>query len=102
MAWPAAIGVTILLFAASAMGANTLGFNPTPLVVVATALWAAIDSSKLGLQKYRSGIAHRPAVLFLGISLLWIVGFPWYLIARGKIRSGQLPLREAAASPSAA
>jgi hypothetical protein len=40
------------------------------------ALWAAIDSSKMRLRLYKSGIACHPLVLFFGIASLWIIGFP--------------------------
>jgi hypothetical protein len=63
------------------------------VVVIGTALWAAWDSSRIGLRKYKSGISYPPAVLFIGIVGLWIVGFPWYLIVRHRIRTGQAALR---------
>ena len=58
------------------------------------ALWAAIDSSKIRLRLYKSGIACHPAVLFLGIACLWIIGFPWYLSMRYKIKTGTAVLKE--------
>lgn len=65
------------------------------IIVFGTAIWAAIDSSKIQLKKYKTGIALSPIVLFIGIALLWIVGFPWYLSVRYKIKHGTLPLKEA-------
>jgi hypothetical protein len=57
-------------------------------MVPLTALWAAVDSSKLRLRQFESGISCRPLFLFIGICLLWIVAFPWYLIVRGRIKDG--------------
>lgn len=62
------------------------------VVVQATAVCAAVDSPRLELKKYRSGIATGPVALFIGVALLWIIGFPWYLVVRGKIRTGTMPL----------
>ena len=58
------------------------------------ALWAAIDSSKINLRLYKSGIAYRPAALFFGIAMLWIIGFPWYLSMRYKIKTGTAVLKD--------
>jgi hypothetical protein len=70
-------------------------------MVFGTALWAALDSSKVQLQRYRSGIAHGPIVLFFGILLLWIVVFPWYLTIRYKIKTGTAVLRDGATNVAA-
>lgn len=64
-------------------------------LILSTALWAAADSSRLELKKYRSGLATGPVVLFIGVALLWIIGFPWYLVVRGKIRAGTMPRKPA-------
>src|SRR5215813_1199160 len=54
-------------------------------LVLATATWAAWDSTRIGIRDYRSGIALSPVTLWFGIALLWIVGFPWYLTVRYRI-----------------
>ena len=59
-----------------------------------TALWAAIDSSKIQLKRYKSGISYGPFVLFIGVAFLWIVGFPWYLSMRYKIKTGTAVLKD--------
>jgi hypothetical protein len=64
------------------------------VAVFGTSLWAAIDSSGIQLQRYRSGIALKPFVLFLGCLLLWIVAFPWYLSVRYRIKNGLAELKE--------
>ena len=48
--------------------------TPIPVVLV-SAIWAAYDSSKIELSRYRTGITYSPVVLFLAILFLWIVGF---------------------------
>ena len=63
-------------------------FPVTWIMVLGTALWAAIDSSKIQLKRYKSGISYGPVALFFACALLWIVGFPWYLSMRYKIKTG--------------
>lgn len=46
------------------------------------------------LRRYKSGISYGPVVLFIGCALLWIVGFPWYLAMRYKIKHGTAALKE--------
>jgi len=87
-----AILLTIALFLlTSFVGLNIAGEN-VPLicfVVLGTAIWAAIDSSRIQFNRYRSGISYRPVTLFFGVLLLWIVAFPWYLAARYKDKTAQ-------------
>jgi hypothetical protein len=66
------------------------------LMVLGTSLWAAIDSSKIHLKRYKSGISTTPTLLFFACALLWIVGFPWYLVVRHKIKTGTAILKEEA------
>ena len=71
-----------------------LMFVVTPVpVVLLSALWAAWDSSKIDLPRYKTGIAYPPVVLFLLVGLLWIVGFPWYVYARQKVQRGELGMK---------
>jgi hypothetical protein len=69
-------------------------FNLSELIVLGTALWAAIDSKKIQLKRYKSGISYGPVVLFITITLLWIIGFPWYLAMRYKIQTGTAVLKD--------
>jgi hypothetical protein len=65
-----------------------------PLVLVSifgTSAWAAIDSAKIELQKYKTRIALHPLILFNAMYILWFVLFPWYLVVRSEIRAGVLP-----------
>ena len=88
-----AIGLAII---GSLINFNVAGTKVSLLwiIVLITAIWAAVDSSKLQLRRYRSGIAYGPAVLFVLFLLLWIVAFPWYLCVRHKIRNGSAVLKE--------
>jgi len=70
-------------------------------IVFATGIWAAIDSSKIQLKRYKSGISYGPVILFLGFVFLWIVAFPWYLILRYKIKAGTAVLKDGAANVAA-
>ena len=90
-----AILFTIGLFAACIAISTLIGFNLTWIMVLGTALWAAIDSSKIQFKKYKSSITTvGPVILFFGIVVLWIVFFPWYLSMRYKIKTGTAILKE--------
>jgi hypothetical protein len=64
------------------------------IMIFGTALWAAIDSSKIQLKRYKSGISYGPVVIFFCFVFLWIVAFPWYLIVRNKIKAGTAILKD--------
>jgi hypothetical protein len=64
------------------------------IMVLGTALWVAIDSSKIQLKRYKSGISYGPVVLFIACAMVWIVGFPWYLAMRYKIKTGTAILKD--------
>jgi hypothetical protein len=98
MKTPYAIAFTIALFVADVVISSIIHFDLTWMMILGTALWAAIDSSKLELKRYKSGIAYGPVVLFFACALLWIVGFPWYLSMRHKIRTGTAVLKDEVAS----
>jgi len=80
--------ITFCAFASAVLNRNLF-----TLMILATCLWVAIDSSNIGLQKYKSGISYHPVVLFFACAFLWIVGFPWYLIMRHKIKTGTAILK---------
>lgn len=88
-----AILFAIGLLAVSVLLTALLRVNITLLLVVVSSIWAAIDSSKVQLKKYKSGISSTPLVLFVDCALLWIVGFPWYLSMRYKIKNGLAELK---------
>ena len=60
------------------------------LLLIGCAIWAAIDSSNLEIRKYYSGFISAPWAVCVGMFMLWIVVFPWYLTHRSKIKSGFL------------
>lgn len=63
-----------------------------PMIVI-TGIWAAWDSSKIELKKYKSGISYGPVVIFICHFFLWIIAFPWYLSMRYKIKNGLAQLK---------
>lgn len=87
MPWWAAFPASLaLLYLADALEA-VIQFPVSLIMIPGTALWAAIDSEKIGLQKHESVISYDPYKLFVGITLLWLIGFPWYLMVRHRILS---------------
>jgi hypothetical protein len=60
-------------------------------IIPGTTLWAAIDSSKIQLRRYRSGVG--PVAFFFLCCWWWIIGFPWYLWMRDKILTGVAELK---------
>jgi hypothetical protein len=89
-----AILFTIGLLVASGSITVLAGFQFNWIMVPATSLWAAIDSSKIQLKRYKSGISYGPVALFFLIALVWIIGFPWYLAMRYKIKTGTAILKD--------
>jgi hypothetical protein len=89
-----AILFSIGLFVACLVIYALIDFNLTWFMVFSTSLWAATDSSKLQLKRYKSGISSGPVVLFIACAMLWIVGFPWYLAMRYKIKTGTAILKD--------
>ena len=100
MKTPFAIAFAIALFVSCLVVSSIIRFDLTWIMVLGTALWAAFDSSNVELKRYKSGISYGPVVLFFACALLWIVGFPWYLSMRHKIKTGTAVLKvEVASSP---
>ncbi|MGH7941362.1 MAG: hypothetical protein ACREFR_09850, partial [Limisphaerales bacterium] len=91
-----AILLTIALLGACAVIYRLTGLDLSWIMVIGTALWAAIDSTKIHLKRYESGISYGPVVLFIGLVLLWFIAFPWYLIVRHKIKTGAAVLKDGA------
>ena len=99
-----AILLTIAIWILESLFAIRFGNAVVPVAIflnAGMALWAAIDSSKIQLRLYKSGIACHPVVLFFGIALLWIIGFPWYLSMRYKIKTGTAILKDGATNVAA-
>ena len=85
------------------LGVSVLtGYHVVWIMVLGTALWAAIDSSKIQFKKYKSAITTvGPVLLFLGVCVFWILFFPWYLSMRYKIKTGKATLKEGATNVDA-
>ena len=85
-------GLTAII-AASILVSKVLGPELAALgsygVILSSAIWAAVDSERVGLRNYKSGIAYKPLTLAVLIAFLWIIGFPWYVMQRDRIRSGR-------------
>ena len=94
MKWYWAILFSVGMVVAACAGSYVVGFNLVLLLVLGTAFWAALDSSRIQLINYRSVIAYSPIILFIGIALVWIVGFPWYLAVRYKIKNNLIERKE--------
>ena len=88
-----AILVTLGLIILSAIIKAAIGIDAIIFMIIGTSLWAAIDSTKIELVKYKSGISSGPVLLFFGCAFLWIAGFPWYLIVRNRIKTGVAELK---------
>ncbi|GAH67126.1 unnamed protein product, partial [marine sediment metagenome] len=76
-------GILTLCYTIGAL--TELYFVTLLIMVLGTASWAASDSSKIELKKYKTGLAKTPIGIFFEIILIWIIAFPWYLAVRGKI-----------------
>jgi hypothetical protein len=98
-------GLFFLLSAVVAVGAAVLerlvGIPLLAPLIFASATWAAWDSVRIRIRDYRSGVSLSPVVLWFGIALFWIVGFPWYLTVRYHIARGTQP-RTSGTSPARA
>lgn len=67
------------------------GHNLLWYIIPAASIWAAIDSTRIQFGRYRYGFG--PLLLFFGCCCSWLIGFPWYLWMRGKIRTGTAELK---------
>lgn len=65
------------------------------LIVLATSIWMAVDSSQLGYDKRDIGglAGMGPAGWLLSGLLLWIVAFPIYLLKRPQLKAAGLARR---------
>jgi len=89
-----AILFTFALLILNGIISAAMNFSLTWPMVLGTSIWVAVDSSQIQLIRYKSGISHSPIVLFIACALLWIVGFPWYLSVRYKIKNGTAILKD--------
>jgi hypothetical protein len=87
--WLVAIIITV---AASAI---TEYFGWFSMFVLFSIVWAVLDSRRIRLWRYYSGISGGPVTILALLLLLgWPIIFPWYLGMRLKILAGVARLRE--------
>jgi len=57
------------------------------VIVIGTSIWVGIDAKSIGAKKGLIGglFDIGPVGWFFVTLLIWIIGFPAYLVARGKI-----------------
>jgi len=98
-----AILLTVLLTVSFFFGFRIggIGISFGWFIVLGTGIWAAVDSTKIQLKRYKSGISYGPVVIFICFVGLWIVAFPWYLIMRHKILTGTAVLKDGATNVAA-
>ena len=89
--WWQAILITLALLIVMLVGIFAVGNYFPVLVVVGTAIWAAIENSKLKLSQYKSGL--NSLLMFIGCCLLWIVVFPFFLVLHSKVNNGVAELK---------
>jgi len=87
--WLSAIIITMAL----SMFAGYWGWFP--VFAVASIIWAALDSKRVHLWRYHTGISGGPVTIFILLLVLgWPIVFPWYLGMRLKICAGVARLRD--------
>lgn len=89
-----AILITVGLLAACYVLSALIYFDVTGILIWLSALWVGIDSVKIKFNRYKTGLASKPVVLFCCCVVLWFIFFPWYLWARFKIKDGTAVLKE--------
>ena len=66
-------------------------------IVFGSAIWAFIDSKKLGIEKYKKTALTLSTTSFgtaFVVWLLWIIAFPMYISWRYRVMNGKIPLKE--------
>lgn len=92
--WITALLLTLVLAALTAIVATLIRTWWSGLIVVGgSSLWAAWDSSRIGLHRYKSQMANEPVVVLFMCVVFWLLCFPWYLIIRQGIHRGLVPLK---------
>ena len=94
MKWYWAILFTITLLLLTIGLSGIIEFDLSLVMIPLSALFVAIDSKKISLVNYKSGISYRPIPLFFAVTFLWIAGLPWYLHVRYKIVNGIAELKD--------
>ncbi len=89
-----AFPLCIIAFATSFVVSTESQLPVIWIMIAVTALWAAYDSDRVGLRRYKTELSHGPIMVFLACAVLWILCFPWYLTLRHRIKSGTVMLRD--------
>ena len=92
--WIITLVVTAALLVLTGLLQMTLGFYAGFALVGASSIWAAWDSRRIGVQRYRSQMSNEPVIVLFMCVVFWILAFPWYLVIRQGIRRGLVPLKE--------
>ncbi len=94
MPWYLSLLTTLLVFGVGSLAFQFTGSKTViVLIVLLSAIWAAIDSSRLKMYRYQVSLSSSVSV-FIGMILWWVIVFPLYLINRGRVVSGAAPLKE--------
>lgn len=87
--WVGAIVITV------ALSALTLYWGWFSVFALISIIWAVLDSRRIRLWRYYTGIAGGPLVIFILLLVLgWPIILPWYLGMRLKIWAGVARLRD--------
>ncbi|MHC4341957.1 MAG: hypothetical protein ACYSX0_17290 [Planctomycetota bacterium] len=93
--WIAALLVTLVLSVLIAIVSELVPSYWSGLIVVgSSSIWAAWDSSRIGLHRYKSQMANEPVVVLFMCVVFWLLCFPWYVIIRQGIKRGLVPLKQ--------
>ncbi|MFO1513368.1 MAG: hypothetical protein U1F83_10720 [Verrucomicrobiota bacterium] len=93
--WPPQIVVpAVLWLVVNFLLVGLFTFGASFLFGLLTALWAAIDCSRLRSKGSRVlGIAFKPFVVFAVVAFfLWGFGFIWYLVMRNRVKTAPIDL----------
>jgi hypothetical protein len=85
-----AIPLTILLIVATSLASGSLPFNAYYILVAVTAIWAAYDSRRLGVERFDSNLALPPIGVLIVLAVFWPIAFPAYLKLRYRIQHGKV------------
>jgi hypothetical protein len=94
--------LVICIASSMAMAGEHHAEGAVGLMVLASAIWASQDASRIGLKQYKARLAGGPVGVFFAMWLLWIIAFPWYLVVRSRIKAGVMPKNEHVGSTSSA
>jgi hypothetical protein len=87
-----AIPLAILLLIATSYASGFLPFNAYYVLVGTSAIWAAIDSHRVGVEQYNSSLALPPIGILAVVTVLWPITFPAYLKLRYRVQRGDVAL----------